>query len=274
MLKTYISKSEDHIKDVCEKSIAIADKNNQQVQIVFNGYHMVAKPGDRPYELVNHYNNNKCPWAFSPSAGTDISVACSSAVEIAREVNRDVEFNFNNQKMVATPTSNPEDLVAFWKKESDRKRAEWVASPEYAEKQEKYRLKQEAEDKALKEALNDAPESMTLNDTPEVWEEFQKNNSDGYGAGIMGYAERWACIMEARMKQGDELVNIADECSRIADNDGITGFMYGCAVSTLAQCWIHGEALRKWHNKDTQLGDEGDKANENGGTLNPALLNL
>lgn len=56
--------------------------------------------------------------------------------------------------------------------------------------------------------------------------------------------------------------------------EGITGFMYGCAVSALAHFWAHGEALRRWHNLDTQIGTEGEKANESGGVLNPALLNI
>jgi len=50
--------------------------------------------------------------------------------------------------------------------------------------------------------------------------------------------------------------------------------MYGCAVVILSKCWEHGEALRRWHNKDTQIGDEGDRANESGGVLNPALLSI
>jgi hypothetical protein len=58
----------------------------------------------------------------------------------------------------------------------------------------------------------------------------------------------------------------------IHDNDGITGFMYGCAVSILSKVWIHGEQLRRWHNLKTQLRDEGEKANQTGGVLNPALL--
>ena len=56
--------------------------------------------------------------------------------------------------------------------------------------------------------------------------------------------------------QGERLAAIASECSYLADS-GITGFMYGAAVSTLARVWIHGEALRLWHNLKTQIGDEG-----------------
>lgn len=50
--------------------------------------------------------------------------------------------------------------------------------------------------------------------------------------------------------------------------------MYGCAVSALAKFWVHGEQLRIWHNLDIQIGNEGEKANESGGVLNPALLNI
>ncbi|MDA8315367.1 MAG: hypothetical protein M0010_09365 [Actinomycetota bacterium] len=46
----------------------------------------------------------------------------------------------------------------------------------------------------------------------------------------------------------------------------------GAAVSVLASCWVHGEELRRWHNLDTQIGTEGEKANASGGVLNPALL--
>lgn len=66
----------------------------------------------------------------------------------------------------------------------------------------------------------------------------------------------------------------ADADSHTADTDGITGFMYGMAVNILSQCWLHGEALRRWHNIKMQIGDEGERANERGAVLNPALLVL
>lgn len=100
------------------------------------------------------------------------------------------------------------------------------------------------------------------------------NSDDPYSNRIVTYGEDWANLMEARLEKGEKLVNIAKETSHQADTDGITGFMYGCAVSALSQFWLHGEELRRWHNKDTQIHDEGDKANESGGVLNPALLSL
>lgn len=99
-------------------------------------------------------------------------------------------------------------------------------------------------------------------------------NKDPYGSEIYRYAEAWADLMESRMEKGEKLSDIADETSHEADTSGITGFMYGAAVSTLGLHWKHGEELRKWHNIKTQIGTEGEKANEEGGTLNPALMTL
>jgi hypothetical protein len=108
----------------------------------------------------------------------------------------------------------------------------------------------------------------------EGWDKFVANNSDIYGSGVIRFAERWANLMEAKISKGAKLEDIAKATSQEADSEGITGFMYGCAVSTLSHAWIHGEALRRWHNLDTQIGNEGERANANGGVLNPAILNI
>ena len=108
------------------------------------------------------------------------------------------------------------------------------------------------------------------------WKQANEANppSKSYGHRVITYAEDWANLMEERIAQGETVEQCAKETSRQADTDGITGFMYGAAVLTLAQVWAPGEALRRWHNIDTQIGKEGEKANESGGTLNPALLNI
>lgn len=106
------------------------------------------------------------------------------------------------------------------------------------------------------------------------WQKWVTANTDPYGRACVEYAERWAHLMETRIEAGAALEDIAKSTSHEADTDGITGFMYGAAVSMLAQSWIHGEQLRRWHNLDTQIGKEGEKANESGGVLNPALLSF
>lgn len=128
---------------------------------------------------------------------------------------------------------------------------------------------------------------MELKDAP-GWEMAKAANTDAYGAACINYAERWANLMEVQINKAP-LVGTNDtfdaavertikahakQTSHDADTEGITGFMYGAAVSILSLTWKHGEALRRWHNLDTQLGTEGERANESGGVLNPALLNI
>lgn len=107
----------------------------------------------------------------------------------------------------------------------------------------------------------------------EAWDESVSKNADSYGAGVMRYAARWANMVEAKIADGVEIVAAISETEHTADTEGITVAMFGCAVSILAQVWEHGETLRRWHNHEIQLGDEGDKANEEpGAVLNPAVM--
>ncbi len=107
-----------------------------------------------------------------------------------------------------------------------------------------------------------------------AWQSFKDKNPDGYGGAVITYSERWARLMQDEMDKGRTLEKVAEVTSREADLEGITGFQYGVAVSTLSQCWKHGDTLRRWHNLKTQIGNEGERANEEGGTLNPALLSI
>ena len=108
------------------------------------------------------------------------------------------------------------------------------------------------------------------------YDEYVKTNSkDPYSLGVVTYSERWADLMEKELAASKKLEDIADLTSHKADTDGITGFMYGCAVSALSRFWVHGEELRIWHNLKTQLKFEGVAANKKpGAVLNPALLNI
>ena len=108
----------------------------------------------------------------------------------------------------------------------------------------------------------------------ETWDKGLEKNKDPYGGAVYAYAEAWADLMEKKMAEGQKLEDIADKSGHEADTDGITGFMYGCAVQVLSGVWKHGEALRRWHNTATQINDEGDKANESGGVSNPAILRI
>lgn len=103
---------------------------------------------------------------------------------------------------------------------------------------------------------------------------------DGYGSAGILFACMWAGAMEREIATHgiEKLPEFAQACATEADESmgsyGMTGFQYGMAVSLLSQVWVYGEELRQWHNLDTQIGNEGQKANESGGVLNPALLTV
>ena len=90
------------------------------------------------------------------------------------------------------------------------------------------------------------------------------NSKDGYSYAVVRYMKRWAELMEKEIEHGSKLIDIAKRTSDEADTEGITGFMYGCAVSALSQFWEYGEELRKWHNKGYNY--------EGNGVVNPAII--
>lgn len=109
----------------------------------------------------------------------------------------------------------------------------------------------------------------------EEWKAVQ--GDDPYGKCIFAVAEAWADEMEKGIASGKAIKDIAQSTFSEVDKRpgfGVTGFMYGAAVSVLARCWEHGEELRVWHNLDTQMGTEGEEANAKGSVLNPALLRI
>lgn len=103
--------------------------------------------------------------------------------------------------------------------------------------------------------------------TEKEFEQFVETNSkDFYSLGVVNFAKRWAELMEKGIEKGEKVVDIADKTSYEADTEGITGYMYGCAVSALSHFWEHGEELRKWHNKEYNY--DGD------GVVNPAIITV
>lgn len=103
------------------------------------------------------------------------------------------------------------------------------------------------------------------------YKDWLDKNTDSYGRACFTYAERWAEMMEKLIESSDDepmkvIVDNADSLSSEADTEGITGFMYGCAVSILSQCWKYGEELRKWHNKEYNYDGEG--------VVNPAIMKV
>ena len=72
-------------------------------------------------------------------------------------------------------------------------------------------------------------------------------NTDDVGARIVSYAACWAELMEAEVSRGKAVADVAERTGRLADTDGMTGFMYNKAILVLIHIWKHGEELRAWH---------------------------
>jgi flagellin-like hook-associated protein FlgL len=128
-----------------------------------------------------------------------------------------------------------------------------------------YMAKAQVKRDAFDAKMLTAPEIEIVN--IEAWQSTKDKSPDGYCDGIVAYAEWWARLMQVEIANGKQLADIADAASHEADIEGITGFMYGAAVLILSKVWKHGEDLRRWHNLKTQIRNEGEIANESGGTF-------
>lgn len=107
----------------------------------------------------------------------------------------------------------------------------------------------------------------------EAWQSWVDANKDAYGKCCVDVARR---VMDILDKESGDF-----DCHKIicrADDEieagGITGFMAGCVAAMVSKVHSRGEEFRRKWNLDTQIHDEGEKANDSGGILNPALLNI
>ena len=227
----------DEIRSTIGQAIAEANKHDEPVGFEFNGVNVVVEKDSSSDTIYREWKRG-----LKGYLGKDPTIGPHPKPELsAKEQAQDAEIESENEKR-------------------------------RQERQAEYRKKQAAATAALQGALwNAGP--IELRDA-EAWAKCKANNEDPYGGRCVRYAEEWARLMQVRTANGETVAECADELSHLADDDGITGFMYGAAVSMLAKCWKHGEELRRWNNRETQIGTEGDEMNESGGVLNPAVLNV
>lgn len=226
--------------------------------------------------------------------GSMIGNVIASAILEAALLGEEVGFEFNGVEVVVAGDSDPGLVYRDWDRalqgfiekhvgphpkaqlsaEELRSDAAIRATSEakQAQRRAEYAAREKLKRDAVEATLTNAG-PMEFSDAA-AWNEFKAKNVDPYGGAVVTYAERWARLMQMELASGRALEDIAAPTSSDADLEGITGFMYGCAVGALAHCWKHGEALRRWHNLKTQIGSEGERANQSGGVLNPALLSI
>lgn len=221
---------------------------------------------------------------LEPSLGRTFDRVVEEAKKIAKEKNATVEFNFNGVACLVDKKTNLDNLYRDYsnswtmnwktvgphcvrkydkKTQAELERLTKIREDKQAKELAEYRAKEEKERLDFIEKIKGI--ELELKDV-EGWNKIREANSDPYGKCALDYAEGWAKLMQLEISKGKSLAECAKETSFELGFLGITGFMYGCAVNILSQCWKHGDELRLWHNK---------KYNHEGkGVVNPAILTI
>lgn len=206
------------------------------------------------------------------------------AKDLATERNFTVEFEFNGTICVVDNDTNLEWLFRDycnanrmeWKEvgancvaeyspeiKAELERRNKISDEKEAERQREYKIKEDKEKADFAEKVKGLQMEFKNKD---AWDRGLSVNTDPYGGCVYEYAEGWAKLMQREILNGKKVHECAEKTSFELGFLGITGFMYGAAVSVLSECWLYGEQLRKWHNKE--YNHEGD------GVVNPAILTI
>lgn len=227
---------------------------------------------------------------MSSIAGHTFESTAAKAKDIAIKKKQTVEFDFNGRTVLVDGDTDLKlllrDFYTSWTMDwttigpkcaeeySPELKAQIKEREEENERKSAERAQREKEEKEM-QAFNERVAGVRMEfGNEKEWKDYVEKNKDPYGACCVQYAENWAKLMQIEISKGATVAQCAKNTSHKLGFMGITGFMYGCAVAMLSACWKYGEDLRRWHNLDTQIGNEGEKANESGGVLNPALLNI
>ena len=189
-----------------------------------------------------------------------------------------IQFTFNGVTLTVTKDNADKDTICKeWHdgmeanaEKHRREKEAWLQTPEGQE----YLAQQKAEEirrKAVEAEVLQIDDTIEMefkdDEAKKAWDDMvEVNSKDSYGMGVVKYARRWAKCMQKLIAEGKTVIEIAEKTSHDCDIEGITGFMYGCAVQALSKSWKYGEELRKWHNKN--YGYEGDRV------VNPAVLTI
>ena len=153
-----------------------------------------------------------------------------------------VRCTFNEQEFEVKPGEDGGSIYSAWESEMERKRKEYQESPEGKAEEVKRQVTRAIVDGFKAEGIL----PFSVKDQP-LWDKCVANNLSDYGSGVIRYSARWANYMEKAMQAGATVLECAKKCENDADVEGITGFMFSCALSQLIAVWEHGEELGKWH---------------------------
>ena len=173
-----------------------------------------------------------------------------------------IKFSFDGVTLTVTKeNANAEKIYGEWnagmEANAEKYRLEreaYMKTPEYRAERAKALKLQTRRETVEKEvlAVDESSELEFKDDVAKAaWEHWvEVNSNDVYSLCLVTYACRWAKYMQHLMaKHSKAIYQIADNASHVTGVEGITRFMYECAVAVLSDCWKYGEQLRKWHDK-------------------------
>ena len=79
-------------------------------------------------------------------------------------------------------------------------------------------------------------------DVEQGWQDWQ----EGGHPKVVAFVERWADLMEARMRQGATVDQCAGETMREANTDDLSVDRLYQASQILGYVWVHSSALQEW----------------------------
>lgn len=177
---------------------------------------------------------------YEAGVGEHIDNVLQVMIDLANKHDEQVTCDFNDTTITANKGDIVEHLICNWHIEQKRLHKEYLASPKGIESERKHK---ENEVKCQKSIARGNAKFEIIDQAS--WDKGLANNQDDYGQAIYRYASRWAAKMEEGMNEGKKLEDIAGPTSFEVDEEGITGFMQGAAVSVLSHVWKHGKELKK-----------------------------
>ena len=109
----------------------------------------------------------------------------------------------------------------------------------------------------------------------EEWQKQVDINTDPYGGCVVKVAGEVMRRLDLPEYKEFNTHKIICDAEHGIGEEGITGFMAGCIAQIVSHCHSRGEEFRqKWNLENGLSKESGEKANKDGGVINPAILEL
>ncbi len=114
-----------------------------------NQYLPKIEDGSAAASNMNMNDIDITPIRYESLCGDSIFDACETICNLAKKENYIVDMKFNDINICAYPHTTPASLVEFYYEESERRREEYINSPEYIEQEaiEEAKLSKQQEDR-------------------------------------------------------------------------------------------------------------------------------